>query len=305
MNYLVYQSYGSTDILNECCYSILSLLKQGLNPEKIQIVIYTDNKEYFSFLPSTHISFVEMSAETINDYKGPYSFVHRLKIKIIQDCIIRFEGKILYADSDIYFLKPIDTLFDKIDVSNFLMCNNEGSIDVAGNKVFEKFSKFIRENSSYLKEHNIPIPANVIMWNAGIIGFISPNKILMDKVLYTNDIIFKKFRSHVVEQLSFCYQLQMHGNVHKSTNYVFHYWNLKEFRTVLAEFFKYHLPFNSLDKMIQDVDSIRPDVLILPKLEYESLSFIKKNLRKLMGRKRRWKFPAYSIGVENKPITRT
>ena len=305
MNYLVYQSYGSIDILNECCYSILSLLKQRLNPEKIQIVIYTDNKEYFSFLPSTHISFVEMSAETITDYKGPYSFVHRLKIKIIQDCITRFEGKILYADSDTYFLKPIDTLFDKIDVSNFLMCNNEGSINVAGNKVFEKLSKFIRENASYLKEHNIPILENVIMWNAGIIGFTSPNKELMNKVLHTNDAIFEKFKSHIVEQLSFCYQLQMHGNVHKSTDYVFHYWNLKEFRIVLTEFFQHHLSTSTLIEMIQDIDSIRPDVLILPKLEYESLSFIKKNLRKLMWHKRRWKFPAYSIGVEKNPITRT
>jgi lipopolysaccharide biosynthesis glycosyltransferase len=246
-----------------------------------------------------------MNAEMIKAHKGPHALVHRLKIKIIQDCITRFEGKILYTDSDIYFIKSIETLFDQIDALNFLMCNNEGTTNLPGNRVFEKFSKFIREHTSYLNDNAIPIPADITIRNAGIIGFVSPNKELIDKVLYTNDIIFEKFRSHVVEQLPFCYQLQMHGNVHKSTNYVFHYWNLKEFRIILAEFFKYHLPFNSLDKMIQDVDSIRPDVLILPKLEYESLSFIKKNLRKLMGRKRRWKFPAYSIGVENKPITRT
>lgn len=298
MNYLVYQSYGSTDILNECSYSILSLLKQGLDLEKIQIVIYTDKKEYFSFLPSNLITFVEMSEETIADYKGPYAFVHRLKIKILQDCITRFEGKILYADSDIYFLHSIEALFDKIDASNFLMCNNEGPIDIAGNRVFEKFSAFIKENTSYLNENNIPIPANVTMWNAGIIGFVSPNKELIDKVLYTNDVIFEKFRSHVVEQLSFCYQLQMHGTVHKSTDYVFHYWNLKEFRTVLAEFFNHHLPTSTLKEMIQDVDSIRPDVLIQPKLEYESLSFIKKNLRKLKGKKNRWAFPSYTIGAK-------
>lgn len=298
MNYLVYQSYGSIDILNECSYSILSLLKHGFNPEKIQIIIYTDKKEHFSFLPSDHISFVEMSEETISDYKGSYKFVHRLKIKVLQDCVTRFEGKIIYADSDIYFLSSIDTLFDQIDESNFLMCNNEGPIDVPGNRVFEKFSKFIRKNSSYLIQHMIPIPADVTMWNAGIIGFVSPNKKLIDKVLYTNDTIFEKFRSHVVEQLSFCYQLQMHGVVHKATDCVFHYWNLKEFRTVLAEFFHHHSPASSLTQLIQDVDSIRPDVLIRPKLEYESLSFIPKNIRKLKGKKNRWKFPSYSIGIK-------
>ena len=298
MNYLVYQSYGSTDILNECSYSILSLLKQGLNSEKIQIVIYTDRKDYFSFLPSDIISFVEMDEKTIKEYKGSYNFVHRLKIKVLQDCVTRFEGKILYADSDIYFINSIETLFDQIDEANFLMCNNEGPIDVPGNRVFEKFSRFISENSSYLIQHMIPIPPDVTMWNAGIIGFVSPNKQLLDKVLYTNDTIFEKFKSHVVEQLSFCYQLQMHGTVHKSTDYVFHYWNLKEFRLVLAEFFTHHLPGSTLQEMIQDVDSIRPDVLIRPKLEYESLSFIRKNIRKLKGKNNRWKFPAYSIGVK-------
>jgi hypothetical protein len=295
MNYLVYQSYGSTDILNECCYSILSLLKHGFNPEKIRIVIYTDRKEYFSFLPS-HILFVEMNAATIEDYKGPHAFVHRLKIKVLQDSTERFEGKILYADSDIYFLKSIDSLFDQISTSDFLMCNNEGRVNVVKNKVFKKFQNFLATHASYLKENYVPIPESVIMWNAGIIGFQSPNKELLDKVLYTNDIIFEKFTSHVVEQLSFSYQLQQHGTVHKSTDYVFHYWNLKEFRTVLAEFFAYHLPEHTVTEMIQDVDSIRPDILIQPKLEYESLAFIKKNLRKLRGKENRWKFPAYVIG---------
>ncbi|MGN6647782.1 MAG: hypothetical protein ACTHJT_14770 [Cytophaga sp.] len=296
MNYLVYQSYGSTDILNECCYSILSLLKHGFNPDKTHIVIYTDRKEYFSFLPSSYITFVEMDAATIEDYKGPHKFIHRVKIKVLQDCSARFTGKIIYTDSDIYFLNPIESLFDQIGPTDFLMCNNEGRVDVVKNNVCKKFFAFLSSHASYLKENNTPIPVNVTMWNAGIIGFISPREELLDKVLHTNDVIFDKFTSHVVEQLAFSHQLAQHGTIHKSTDYVFHYWKLKEFRMVLAEFFAHHLPAHTVAEMILDVDSIRPDVLIQPKLEYESLSFISKNLRKLRGRKNRWKFPPYVIG---------
>jgi hypothetical protein len=296
MNYLVYQSYGSTDILNECCYSILSLLKHGFDLRQNKIVIYTDRKDYFSFLPSENLIFIELTNETIDEYKGPHAFVHRLKIKVLEDCTARFEGKILYADSDIYFLSKIDTLFNQIHDTNFVMCNNEGAISIKGNRIFEKFNKFITEHTEYLKSNNIPIPSTIDMWNAGIIGFQSPNKALIDAVLTTNDIIFEKFHSHVVEQLSFAYQLQINGTVTGASATVFHYWNLKEFRTVLAQFFKYHLGKSSIDEMIADVDSIRPDVLIKPKLAYESLSFIKKNLRKLKGKQNRWRFPDFTIG---------
>ncbi len=298
MNYLIYQSYGSKDILNECCYSILSLLKHGVNENEMRIVIYTDQPEYFSFLPAKYIDFVPMSAETIADYKGSYSFVHRLKIKILLDSVERFKGSILYVDSDIYFLKSIEKLFISITAHNFLMCNNEGPIDLKGNRIFEKFSGFIKHNILYLQENNIPIPYNMTMWNAGVIGLLSDHKEILEKVLYTNDVIFEKFHSHVVEQLSFSYQLQQHGTLKESTEYVYHYWNFKEFRTVLAEFFQYHLSRSSVHEMVQDIDAIRPDMLIKPKLEYESLPFITKNIRKLAGKKNRWKLPAYSIGAK-------
>lgn len=296
MKYLVYQSYGSRDILNECCYSILSLLRQGINKAEIRVVIYTDQPNYFSFLPADCIEFVKLDAAIIAEYKGAHAFVHRLKIKVLQDAFTRFTGPVLYVDSDIYFLKPIDPLFACITESNFLMCNNEGQIHLGGNRIFEKFSAFLKSNAAYLKEKNIAIAYDITMWNAGVIGLLSDKKELLKKVLYTNDVIYDKFQSHVVEQLSFSYQLQENGTLHASTGYLYHYWNFKEFRIVLAQFFNYHLNRSSVELMIADVDSIRPDILIKPKLAYEALPFLKKSIRKLSGKRNRWKFPAYTIG---------
>lgn len=296
MNYLIFQSYGNTDILNECRYAILSLLKHGFNVKEIKIVIYTDRKDYFSFLPVQYISFVELSQDDIVDYKGSHAFVHRLKIKIIQDAVSRFEGKILYADSDIYFLKSIEPLFDMINESTYIMCTNEGAMNTKGNRVFDKFSKFITSNQTYLAEHQIKIPHDVVMWNAGIIGLQSSDKDKVDQALHICDIILGRFSSHVIEQLSFSYVLQNSGKIRAATDVVFHYWNLKEFRTVLAEFFDYHESAGSLETMIADVDTIRPDILIKPKMAYESLSLIPKAIRKMKGKVNRWAFPVYKIG---------
>ena len=142
MNYLVYQSYGNPDILNECKYSILSLLKYNVDTKDLLIVIYTDDREAFAFLPDDLVSVVELSKEQISDFKGTNQFVHRLKIMILRDAAKRFDGRILYADSDIYFLKNILPLFEKIDDSSFVMCNNEGMISDKGNRIFKKFSHF-------------------------------------------------------------------------------------------------------------------------------------------------------------------
>jgi len=296
MNYLIFQAYGNTDILNECRYAVLSLLKHKPTLDTIHIVIYTDQKEFFSSLPTQSITYVALSQEDITRYKGKHGFVHRLKIKIIQDAMSRFSGKLLYSDSDVYFLKPVDSLFDKIDDSRFVMCNNEGAINIKGNRVFEKFSHFIASHKAYLKTNEVVIPTDVTMWNAGIIGIQSTDKDKVADVLRVCDVLLDRFSSHVIEQLAFSHVLHNHGVIEPATDVVFHYWNLKEFRKVLAEFFAFHDQNSSLETMVADVDAIRPDRLIKPKMEYESLSFILKALRKLKGKSNRWVFPTYHIG---------
>lgn len=296
MNYLVYQSYGHIDILNECLYSILSLLKHYPGDMNFQILIYTDQPEFFSVLPEDKAKCVPLDKDTIDLYKGPHKFVHRVKIETLLHCSFQFNGKIIYADSDIYFLKPIDELFEKISEESFVMCNKEGEINKGSNLVFKKFAAFVAKNKVYLKLHRINLPENAVMWNAGVLGFPSSRIDILKEVLRINDLIYNNFASHVVEQMSFSFCLSEEGKLHESTDTLFHYWNFKEFRKVLSEFFDHHQNNNSpLEKMIEGVDSVRPDVLIVPKLEYQNLPLIPKALRKLRGTKNRWKLPEYKI----------
>lgn len=295
MNYIVYQAYGHKDILNECCYSILSLLKYTNTPS-LKIVIYTDQKNYFQFLPQHQIEYVEMDNQTIQEYKGKHNFVHRVKIKVLEDFCTKYSGKFIYVDTDIYFFKNILPLFDTLSENHFLRCNNEGSITNKKNRVFVKFKKFIDQNSDYLNQQNIPISPSIQMWNAGVLGMTTAHSSIVEKTLNTNDIIYDRFSSHIVEQMSFTYQLLRSGVVSGSTDYLFHYWNFKEFRSVLKEYFDFHLNNKSTyEQLLSTIDLIKPNVLIAAKLEYEQLSLIPKTLRKLKGKKNRWKMPKYSI----------
>ena len=299
-NYLVYQSYGSKDILNECVYSILSLLKFGREKINYKIIIYTDQPEYFVVLPADLVSCIKLDEQTITEYKGEQNFIFRVKIKILQDCFTRFSGKILYVDSDIYFLKPIDAMFDYISTNHFLMCNNEGRLKDGNSKTFRGFVRFIRNKKKFLSSKNIVgLTPDSFMWNAGVLGVSTDRRDILDEVLFITDSIYSIFDSHVVEQMTFSYFLTKYGSLRESLDYVFHYWNFKEYRTVLSEFFAYHKNQNSsAEAIISDMDCIRPDILIKPKMHYEGLPFFQKGLLRYKKLEKRWKMPDYTIGKQ-------
>ncbi len=81
-NYLVYQAYGSIDILHECVYSILSFYKTNPNSD-VRITIYTDSKPYLQSYLGQKVSYQEIDQGRIDLWKGKAAFVHRVKIKML------------------------------------------------------------------------------------------------------------------------------------------------------------------------------------------------------------------------------
>ncbi|WP_218673736.1 hypothetical protein, partial [Candidatus Entotheonella palauensis] len=78
-NYLVYQAYGSIDILHECLYSILSFYRT--NPKSdVSIIVYTDAKPYLQSYLEQNVTYREINQNQIASWRGKISFVHRVKI---------------------------------------------------------------------------------------------------------------------------------------------------------------------------------------------------------------------------------
>ncbi|GAL83035.1 hypothetical protein CHU_0606 [Sporocytophaga myxococcoides] len=289
---IVYQSYGQIDIINELIYSIYTLIKQydyQQPPQKI--IVYSDQIQYLKKYLPEYIEFKEIDRPQILKWSGPNRFLHRVKVEIIKDVFKNYECSILYADSDTTFLSRPDELFSKIDSGNFIMHKNEGLIASGSNITFKKLKKILKDKDLQTK---IKIPTETNMYNAGVLGIPYSYKNLLDDVLEKTDLLYDHTGIHCMEQLSFSYILNEHslGKIVLAEPYIFHYWNFKEYRAVLDNFFTYYSgkPYQLI---LTKIDIINPQVLIKPKMQYENLSFFPKAMRKL--KKKRWMMPLYTL----------
>lgn len=287
MNYIVYQAYNSIDNLNECLYSIYSVEKFS---ENIKIVIYTDQESYFKDrVPSKmNIDYRHVSQEEITKWRGINNFVHRFKIEVLLDLIrhLKEDANILYIDTDTTIKKSLDPVFKEIEGSRLFMHVNEGEIgDTKNNLIFKKVTNYAKSNQKY----SDLVPINQDMWNAGAIGFKSTDIDLLNQVLDHTDKIYSEFPKHIAEQLSFSiiFTKEKARNLKDLESEIFHYWNFKEFRSVLHSFFRLN---ESEEEIRKELHKIDPEKLIQPKLDYPKLPFLKKQYRKLT---KKWELANY------------
>jgi len=254
MNYLVYHAHGHIDFFNECIYSIHSFSNVKSD---CTIVIYTDHQAYFeNRLPEDlDIIFRNITIEEIEYWSGPQDFIHRVKIKILIDFVSGLEGchNLLYVDTDTKFLSSIQAIFQSIDEGNFYMHVNEGGIRI-GNQ-FRKLKRFTQSKNI---QANL-IPEAQSMWNAGVLGFKSTDKRLLENVLELTDTLYPEIPEHTIEQLalSIVFNQQEGRQLMEAKEFIFHYWDYKGFRVLLQEKI---VPEISIDELRLSIDTIDPEV---------------------------------------------
>jgi hypothetical protein len=299
--YIVYQAYGSEDILNEALYSILSFYKvHGLDYRDITIVVYTDHAFYFeSILGKERILCKPLDATRVKQWRGAINFVHRVKIETLLDFTagLQQDDQILYLDSDIVFMKPIPDLFEKIKEGAFIMHEFEGKLNASSFPLIIKMGKFIKGHQQELTAKGFDVPADTGVWNAGVIGFNSSKQYLLSRVLCFTDGFYTMYPKHIAEQFGFSLYLSKEGTVFNSSEYLFHYWSFKEFRSILHDFFAYQKSQAAeLSKIIQEMDYISPVKMGESKRLYDNMHWLPKAFRKL--KKNRWEMPAYKYWEE-------
>ena len=264
-------------------YSLYSLYALK---EHYAIIIYTNKASYLKqYAPSSlNITYREVSQQEIENWKGPFNFVHRFKIKMLLDVIKHLEGShaILYLDADTTIRCSLLHTFQEIEKGILWMHTNEGSITKnKKNKIFLKTTRYIQSNQTY--SNKIPMVQN--MWNAGALGFQSTDKHLLEKVLELTDQIYSEFSKHIVEQLAFSivFSDQPNRALKALDNEIFHYWNFKEFRNTLKGFFNINQEEAAIKKEYLKID---PEELIKVKYAFEAAPFFTKQFNKFTGK---WK----------------
>lgn len=243
MNYILYQAYGIEAILQEAVFSILSIIK--LQPDaktwNFKFLIYTDRPEVFLNYLSEYqenIVFQDLNAKKVSEYRGAIQFVHRVKIKVIEEFLSKEPAKLLYVDSDTYFLDSPNILFEKIHSANVLMHIKEGNINQKINPIFKKMHKFLKKNAFELDNKKFQISSETAMWNAGVIGINEKNLHDIKDAISLTDQMYSRYQKHVMEQFAVSYVLARNNQILATDNIIYHYWDHKEFRQDILAFLK-------------------------------------------------------------------
>lgn len=236
---LVYQAYGSGEILRQTGFSALSLLKNITDSDDLEIWIYTDNRPFFEkiFGSNKKIQLIDINAEQIQKWRGSIQFVHRVKIEILRDAGSRFKGGLFYSDGDTIFKESPMPLMNKVNDRTSLMHIAEGALDQNTDPLSKKILKFTKKHHFQVRNELVGIGPSTVMWNAGFIGISEKNKSLLPLILELTDQTYGLYQKHVMEQLAVSFYLQTRSTVLPVVDIVAHYWEQKnEYQKAIDQF---------------------------------------------------------------------
>jgi hypothetical protein len=285
-NYLLYQAYGSPDILNEALFSILSYLRQ---PGNATVLVYTDNPAHFQAVlgerPS--VAYEYMEPAQWRAWRGDIDFVHRVKIMVLQHAAAHYAGNLLYADTDTVFTRSPAEVFALIGQGQRFMHVSEGRLD-NGNSLNRKINRVLQAKDTPALVGG-SISPGTCMYNAGVLGLRSTDAPLLAQVLALTEQLHRLYPKHVMEQLAFSVVWARQGLVREAAPWVYHYWDLKEIRPVLAALLA-PTPSRPLAEWQARAARLEVPALAEAKARFRALPGWQRAVRRWLGRG--WQLPA-------------
>ena len=284
-NYLLYQAYGSPDILNEALLSILSYLRQ---PAAVTVLVYTDNPAHFQTVlgDAAGVTYVFIEQVQWQDWRGEIDFVHRVKIKVLQHAAAHYAGQLLYVDTDTIFTQSPAAIFAALAQGERFMHVGEGRLG-DGNPLNRKINRALQQ-ASWPVLASGPIGPETRMYNAGVLGLRSLDAPLLAEVLALTEQLYRLYPKHVMEQLAFSVVWARSGPVREAAPWVYHYWNLKEIRPVLVRLFASQ-PGATLASWQARAASLDVPALAEAKARFRTLPGWQRAVRRWLGRG--WQLP--------------
>ncbi len=295
-NYLIYLSFGNEDYHKETLFSLLSFYKFHSENNQIKILIYTDTPHFFEKILPPNVLYRILDSQQIQNWKGPLNYTYRLKTKVLQEVCANFNGNFLFVDTDTVFLRNSTFLFKEIEAGELLLDANEGKLADNKGGIARKTKRFLKKQAAFSipsDKNTICLTDQFVVWNSGTIGFTNAIQKTLLSVEELIDLLYVKSKIFIVEQIALSYYFQKIKEPIETKNYIHHYWDFKEFRVVLSNFFN-HNANKTFSELISEIHKINPDTLSIEKKIYKKLTFFQKLWRKIAtGRK--WKIPDYNL----------
>jgi hypothetical protein len=293
-NYLIYQAYGSPDILNEALFSILSYLRW---PASATVLVYTDSPAHFRAVLGelAGVAYVRIEPVQWRAWRGDIDFVHRVKIMVLQHAAAHYAGNLLYVDTDTIFTQSPAEIFNLLSQGQRFMHLSEGRLD-NGNALNRKINRVLQARDAPALAGG-PIGAATRMYNAGVLGLRSLDVPLLAQVLALTEQLYHYYPKHVMEQLAFSVVWARSGPVQEAAPWVYHYWDLKEIRPALAVMLAPQ-PGRPLAEWQARAARLDVPALAEGKARFRALPGWQRAVRRWLGRA--WQLPAPLLMEEHK-----
>jgi hypothetical protein len=171
---------------------------------------------------------------------------------MLADFFAKYEGAMLYLDSDTYFTADPAVVFERIRPGAAVMHENEGRLAEERNTVARKLRRFVTRNAVTLASGEVVrIPDSTAMWNAGVIGLHEADRGALAPALPLTDALYAAYAKHNMEQLAVSYALGRRLEIRSAEGAIHHYWAVKpQIAAMLDDFFARTagLPLDSLTR---------------------------------------------------------
>jgi hypothetical protein len=230
---LVIQSFGGENEYRRCILSIWSFFAQvSAEWQGSNVFLFTDQPGFFkAYLEGLPVWYCLLTPEKIQEMRGELGFLHRMKIRIIEEVLNSSKENILYVDSDTFFVRDPAPLFRNIGKDNSVMHTNEYAFNWLKEMPLPAGAPF-HAVLNVIEEHYFALPGGektrfspaLSSWNAGVIMLHSEQQRFLPDVYAITDQLYRQTKNHSCEQYAFSIVLQTKTDVLSCAEFVYHYW---------------------------------------------------------------------------------
>ena len=216
----------------QAAFSAISFLRQSGEISSINIV--TDAAPFYKYL-TDRVNIINVSPETIKEWRGPHDFFWRVKIKSIQQIAGMYQGSpVMYLDTDTFLYKDITLLKKSLLNGKAYMHEDEGMLSGLTDKTSKRTWQAIR-NKHF---GGMLMQPTDHMWNAGVVAF--PNtkngKDIELALRICDEMCAAGVPNRLVEQYALSLSLHQMYTLEDAAPWIAHYWsNKQEWDTFILE----------------------------------------------------------------------
>lgn len=223
--HIVYLSHGGKKFYDQARFSVLTLLHLLIeqNRTDVRIAVFTDDP---STVPEHElVTCMPLTRAQLSAYRGPFDYVHRIKLMVLRDAARHFGTALLYVDCDTRWLALPD------DVFAHLQQDGRGCMHVQEGRLngsfFPTYMAAIERLAPQLRALGVQnLRTDLMMWNAGAIGTPAGSESFFVKALAVNDFLLERVKPrNWVEQLAMSLTAESEFDMIALGDRLHHYWN--------------------------------------------------------------------------------